>query len=331
MIEEYVDTEELRRLLSTLIVILGALAVAGLFAIIVVPGLRNANKPEAPTPMSPVGGQPGWLDLTEFPPERGRVIPPVDPKTLIAASPQLIDEGRNLFEANCVQCHGEQGHGDGPAAVTMNPSPRNFTSPNGWTNGYDLPAIYKTLTNGVPGTSMASFNYLSRKDRMALAHYIQSLGAFPHGTGSPEALAALSKDLAAPGEKTLNKIPVSMAMAKLEAEYVAPPPLSAPAVPGGYLVARMVIDRARAAQTLALAPSWKGSARALAGVIVPGTPVDGFAVSVATLGPEQWQVLYEALLTATHEQPQRVSMESRRTRGSPDTALKPRSRAPDGK
>ncbi len=88
MIEKYVDAEELRRLLSTLVVILAVLAIGGLFAIIVVPGLRNANRPETPTPVSPVVGEPGWLDPAEFPPERGRVIPPVDPKTLIATIPR---------------------------------------------------------------------------------------------------------------------------------------------------------------------------------------------------------------------------------------------------
>lgn len=184
MIEKYVNAEELRRLLATLVVVMAALAIAGLFAMIVVPGLRNANKPETPTPVNPVVGEPGWLDPTEFPPERGRVIPPVDPATLIAPSAALMTRGKELFAANCVSCHGEQGHGDGPASVTMNPRPRNFTNPSGWTNGYDLPAVYKTVSTGVPGTSMASFDYLSRKDRMALAHYVQSLGAFSHGTGA---------------------------------------------------------------------------------------------------------------------------------------------------
>ena len=48
MIEKYVDAEELKRLLSVLVVILGCLIIAGLFASIVVPGLRNANKPATP-------------------------------------------------------------------------------------------------------------------------------------------------------------------------------------------------------------------------------------------------------------------------------------------
>ena len=68
MIEKYVDAEELKRLLSVLVVILGCLIIAGLFASIVVPGLRNANRPATPAPVEPVVGESGWLNPEEFPP-----------------------------------------------------------------------------------------------------------------------------------------------------------------------------------------------------------------------------------------------------------------------
>ena len=42
-----------------------------------------------------------------------------------------------------------------------------------------MPGIFKTLSEGIRGTSMASFDYLSKKDRMALVHYVQSLGIIP--------------------------------------------------------------------------------------------------------------------------------------------------------
>ena len=299
MIEKYVDAEELTRLLSTLVVVLAALAIAGLFAIIVVPGIRNANRPETPTPPNPVVGEPGWLDPTEFPPERGRVIPPVDPASLITASPALVARGRDLFTANCVTCHGNQGYGDGPAATTMNPRPRNFTSPNDWKNGPDLPAIYKTLSNGVPGSSMASFDYFSRKDRMALAHYVQSLGAFPHGTGSADAVAALSKELAAPGEKTPNKIPVSMAMARLEEEFRAPPPLVVPVEdhsPGAEVLRKVIHNPVRAAQTLAGSQEWRKDPTKHSASILADAPGNGFSVSAATLSAEEWKGLHSELL-----------------------------------
>jgi mono/diheme cytochrome c family protein len=311
VIDQYFSPDELRRLISAYLVAIGAITILVLFASIVVPGLRNANKPQAAPAVVGPQGETGWLDPTEYPPERGYVLPPVDPKTVMTANPELLGRGKTLFERNCTPCHGLTGEGNGPAAPTLNPRPRNFTQPQGWTNGYRLTEIYKTLTEGVKGTGMASYDYLSARDRMALDHYVQSLGAFPHGPDDQAALDALAKRFASAEEKVPNKIPVSMAMAKLEAEYVAPAPLSAPARLDGDLAARVVLDPARAAQTLALSPSWRDSARALAGLVVPGTPANGFAVSVPTLGPEQWQALYEALLTATHGQPQRVSMESR--------------------
>jgi high-affinity iron transporter len=39
--------------------------------------------------------------------------------------------GRDLFQENCVSCHGTLGAGDGPSADTLNPKPRNFTAPEG--------------------------------------------------------------------------------------------------------------------------------------------------------------------------------------------------------
>jgi len=299
MIDEYVDAAELRRLLSSLAAVVGALLLAALFASIVVPGLRNANKPPAPMPVNPAVGEPGWLDPTAFPPERGKEVPPVDARALIAYSPEWIARGHALFVANCTSCHGDLGKGDGPAAATMNPRPRNFTSPDGWKKGYDLASIYETLRTGLPGTSMAAFDYFSRRDRMALAHYVQALGTFPHGQPGQEALAVLTGELSAAGEKTPNRIPVSMAMARLVEEYSAPPALTwAPEEhgPGVETLRKVILDPARAARTLAGNAAWRQGAGQLAGCILPGIPGNGFAVVTADLGPQEWQALEEELV-----------------------------------
>jgi mono/diheme cytochrome c family protein len=309
MIEKYVNTEELKRLLSSLAVILTALTVAGLFASIVVPGLRNANKPETPMPVNPVMGEPGWLDPTGFPPERGKVIPPVDPMTLMEPSPQLVAKGKELFQKNCASCHGTSGHGDGQAAASINPRPRDFTGPTGWVNGTDLPAVFKTITSGIKGSSMSSFDYLPKKDRMALAHYVQSLGSFSHGSGSREVIDALAKDLAAAGETTPNKIPVSAAMAKLEQEFneIAPLTISADDQgAGAEILRRVVIDQARAARVLSDSALWRTGPKELAASILPGLPGNGFAVSTATLSAAEWQWLHAALAKNMLLDPQRT-------------------------
>jgi len=302
MIEKYVNTEELRRLFSSLLVVMGALLIAGLFGIIVVPGLRNANKPPAAMPVHPVVGEPGWLDPTEFPPEKGRVIPAVDPQALIAYSPDLVARGKTIYTANCIACHGDLGHGDGMAAATMNPRPRDMTRPAGWRNGPDLPAIFKTLSTGIKGTSMSAFDNLSKKDRMAVAHYVQALGAFPHGTGSAETVKALSAELAAPGETTPNRIPVSRAMSYLEKEFSAPPPLAIvpdDRGPEADLMRRAIQDPSRAALVLAAGTLWRERPDRLAASILPGAPANGFSPGAATLSAAEWQALHAALIKTT--------------------------------
>jgi len=289
--------------MSAMLAVVGGITIFALFAFIVVPGLRNANQPPTPQVVSPPQGETGWLDPTEYPPTKGYELSPVDPQTLLTANPQLLDRGKAVFQQNCVACHGSSGHGDGPASAGLNPHPRDFTKNEGWKNGYQLVGIYKTLTEGIKGSAMSSYAYLRASDRMALAHYVQSLGNFPHGPEDPAALGALAKQFASAGERVPNKIPVSMAMARLEETWVSPAPLSPPATGGDdsgtRLFARAVLDRSRAARTLAAAPEWRDNPQALARSVVPGAPGNGFAVSVATLSPDQWRSLHTALVEST--------------------------------
>lgn len=298
MIEKYVNAEEFKKLLGVLSVILLALTIAALFAVIVVPGLRNANKPSAEV-ISAIG-ETGWLDPAEYPPQRSKIIPPVDAKSLLQPSAELISHGKGLFKQNCVQCHGAMGRGDGASAGTMKPAPRNLTVSSGWVNGFDLPGVYRTLSEGIRNSSMASFDYLPRKDRMALAHFVQSLGAFPHGSGKAEAVEALTKELASPGEKTLNKIPVSLAAAKLESEYRTSAPLVIGPDSSGeeaQLLRRIIVNEQRAAETIAGLPVQRVDLKELANSLAANAPGNGFSPGIALLSPSEWKIFEEALRT----------------------------------
>ncbi len=148
---------------------------------------------------------------------------------------------------------------------------------------------------------MAPFEYLPKADRMSLAHYVQSLGSFSHGSGGPEAIETLSEELAAAGERTPNKIPVSLAISKLEADFKAPPPLLVPSEERGRETERLgafVIDPSRAALTLGGSQSWRKDSRELAPLIVPGSPTNGFSVSTATQSVEEWNQLHTELKQA---------------------------------
>jgi mono/diheme cytochrome c family protein len=285
-IEDYASPEELKRLGAVFMTVLVGLCVAALFEFIVVPSLRIANRPPQGAEIAPRGAT-GWLDPTEYPAAKSYLIPPVDPKTVMSPTPELLKRGQEAFAKNCAQCHGPDGLGDGPAALTVNPRPRNFSQSVGWKNGFGLAGIFKTLTNGVAGGAMAAFDYIPAKDRMALAHLVQSKAMFQRPPEDAAALAVLAKSFASAEEVVPNKIPVSLAMKKLIEEYVAPKALVLSGV-----AARVVSDPQRAAVWLRNSVAWRGGPKALAEAVAAQAPGNGFAVEVVGLSAAEWGTLY---------------------------------------
>jgi len=292
MIDRFVSRDELQRLLSALLVVMGFIGLAALFGFIIVPGLRYQAHTSQESPVVAVQGESGWLDPTDYPSAAREVIPPIDPKTVMTPNPELLTRGRKLFAETCATCHGAEGKGDGPGAKGLTPVPRNFTV-GGWKNGSRVENIYRTLEEGVKGSSMVSYSYLSKKDRMALVHVVQSLGTFDHGSSDPTALAALEKLFASAGEVIPSRIPVKSAVERLVAEFKAITPIPAPDT--NPLLDRAVVDVPRAAQTLAGISGWQASDQALAKGVLPGLPGNGFAPALATYTPAQWKELRLAL------------------------------------
>jgi mono/diheme cytochrome c family protein len=291
-LDRYVSPAELKRLISALLVVLLFISLAALFGFIVLPGLRyQAHTPDTP-PVQGVPGETGWLDPTAYPAARKQVIPPLDPATVMKPNAELIEDGRKLFQSTCATCHGMEGKGDGPGGKGLNPPPRNFTQAAGWKNGYHIDQVYRTLDEGIKGTSMAAYRDIRRRDRMALVHYVRSLGSFDHGAGDPAALEALAKSFAGSGQVIPNRIPVQEAAARLAREFQAPPalPALAPSLQP-YLT-----DPAKAAQTLAGIPGWQSSEAVLARGVVATLPGNGFSPAVATCSPAEWKRLRDGLL-----------------------------------
>jgi mono/diheme cytochrome c family protein len=262
------------------------------FALIVVPALVRERAPRLPGSEVPSVSV-GWLDQAEAPAAKGRDLPPVDPATVMKPTPALLARGESSFKQNCTSCHGEAGHGDGPASGTLNPRPRNFTQPVGWTHGYRMTDIFSTITAGVKGTGMNAFDFIAPADRMALVHYVRSLGAFDHGAEDARAIAALEEQFRSKGMHIPNRIPVSLAIKKMVQEESA----VRPALPSGNaaLPPDVIADPARVARTLAGTnpnDDWQTIARAWAA----GAPSNGFAPSVAAMDSAKWQHLVSTLL-----------------------------------
>lgn len=271
-----------------------------LFGLIVVPALLRERRPLARPPSDqPAAASVGWLDQAEAPASKGRDLPPVDPATVMTPNARLLARGEVLFKQNCSSCHGESGQGNGPAAGTLNPRPRNFTQPGDWKRGFHMTDIFTTITTGIKGTGMAAFDFIMPADRMALVHIVRSLGAFDHGAEDPKALAALADQFRSKGFHIPSRIPVSLAIKKVVGEQATAPPLHLPPAEDKSASAELlrfaIADASRAARTVA-ATANLNDASALARAWVAGAPDNGFAPAVAGLDAAQWAEIVRALV-----------------------------------
>lgn len=89
-------------------------------------------------------------------------------------NPDMVTHGAKVYANNCAVCHGPGGEGDGPAGKTLVPPPRNLVEGK-WKKGGDSIALFNTIKEGLPGTSMAAFAHLPVTDRWALVQYIRSI------------------------------------------------------------------------------------------------------------------------------------------------------------
>jgi cbb3-type cytochrome oxidase cytochrome c subunit/cytochrome c553 len=81
----------------------------------------------------------------------------------------IIDLGAHVYTANCVQCHGERGAGDGSAAGELRMPPADFRGARP-----SLAESLRALRNGVDGTPMAPWTgRLSEAELSAVAYYVR--------------------------------------------------------------------------------------------------------------------------------------------------------------
>ncbi|MFN7917700.1 MAG: c-type cytochrome [Vicinamibacterales bacterium] len=104
--------------------------------------------------------------------------------------------GRALYEKHCVECHGAEGRGDGPAALTLMPRPRDFTSGRykiRSTETGSLPTdadLVRSVTRGLPGSAMPGWQgILPEADIAAVVQYVKTLSP-RFSTEQPEPIEA---------------------------------------------------------------------------------------------------------------------------------------------
>ena len=82
--------------------------------------------------------------------------------------------GEAIFQdMKCVMCHGYGGNGDGLLSKGLDPKPRNFNSWEQMLIKTDI-ELYDSIKNGVEGSAMPAFNYLTDSQIEDLIGYVRS-------------------------------------------------------------------------------------------------------------------------------------------------------------
>jgi len=241
---------------------------------------------------------------TDWAPREGEQTRPVDVDEIAVATPSRVTNGQQLFAEHCASCHGDQGEGDGPAGVALQPRPRDLTSLAGWKRGVRLSDIFRTTSLGLEGSQMPGFDYLTVEERFALAHSVAGL-APDRPADTPISLDSLDAEFSlSAGTKEPNVVPLRTAMDQLAAEAVPAPPEPAPeklaelktAEPrGAALFARVVARPQRVAYLLQTDSSWQRDPDRLKTIATSGAPANGFSAGTAALSPADWSSLHRYL------------------------------------
>ena len=88
-----------------------------------------------------------------------------------------VVSGEAVYAANCALCHGQDGRGQGQAAIGLEPPPADFNDSEWKTGDGSLAAIRNTIENGSPGTAMIGWKgTLTDAEIDAVARYVQAFG-----------------------------------------------------------------------------------------------------------------------------------------------------------
>lgn len=249
-------------------------------------------------PVIPDSTEAGDLKLME-----ARDVPPIDINKISKPSEELLMKGKELYNNVCASCHNESGAGGGPASKGLNPAPRAFTQNEGWKNGRTLSAIYTTLEEGIEGSAMISYNYLTPEERFALAHYIREEFVTDAPPVTVDELTLLDQVYnLSEGVSLPAQIPVEAAIKIISKETEEKISLINYALEKlqstdnmNLLFKNITIDKQLALSALANSDRWRTSEASFISFITSNVNQNGFNGRIFNLSNSEWSELYDYL------------------------------------
>ncbi len=236
--------------------------------------------------------------------QESRLVPAADVKKLSQPTDSLVEMGKKIFQTTCVSCHGTDGRGDGPASTGLNPSPRNFTSKEGWVNGPKLTSIYQTLQEGIKGSAMVAYQQFTPTEKFALAHYIRTTFV-PDPPPPTESDLTMLDQLYNLSQKRFipAQIPVADAetliirenQKKVEEIKNIAGKIEKDQSTASGLFKQITSDKDRALTILLNSDGWKNNEQEFIDIIVNNVNQDGFNGEVYNLSDSEWNQLFNYL------------------------------------
>jgi mono/diheme cytochrome c family protein len=242
--------------------------------------------------------------IQDIPFQSAAVLPPVDVRVASVPTPELLARGRELYQANCVSCHGDNGLGDGPSASTLNPKPRNFHATQGWTNGARIQEIYRTLEEGIVRNGMAAYNYLPPLDRFALIHVVRTFQSSPPMSAESDILQLETVYQLSKGSRLPAHIPVRLATQKILQESdslrksvdARVRAIQGSNDAGARILKAVAGDLPKAVASLGMGRHQFVSSSDLARIVTADPVAVGLRPSVTRLSSSEWNTLYDYLV-----------------------------------
>jgi len=96
-------------------------------------------------------------------------------------TPELLKEGKKIYEQICAICHGSNGDGKGPAGAALKPPPSDFRKPlKEWPNTKGDPQkVFGVISKGIPNSAMVAWTQYSEQQRWALVYTVMDFSGTP--------------------------------------------------------------------------------------------------------------------------------------------------------